>query len=40
MLTEDEKTEIQREIEQSETPRAACCRGLKIVQKRHGLGLG
>ena len=36
MLTEDEKTEIQREIEQSEQPRAATVEALRILQARHG----
>lgn len=36
MLTEDEKTNIQMEIEQSETPRAACVEALRLLQARRG----
>jgi NADH-quinone oxidoreductase subunit E len=36
MLTEDEKTPIQREIERSETPRSACVEALRILQERRG----
>jgi NADH-quinone oxidoreductase subunit E len=36
MLTEDEKTKIQHEIEQSEVPRAACVEALRILQTSHG----
>ncbi len=36
MMTEDEKTKIQREIEQSEYPRAASVEALRIVQSRRG----
>ena len=36
MLTEDEKTKIQHEIEQSEYPRAACVEALRILQTSHG----
>jgi NADH-quinone oxidoreductase subunit E len=36
MLTEDEKTPIQLEIERSETPRSACVEALRILQGRHG----
>ncbi len=36
MMTEDEKTKIQHEIEQSEYPRAASVEALRIVQSRRG----
>jgi NADH-quinone oxidoreductase subunit E len=35
-MTEKEKTQIRREIEQSEAPRAACVEALRILQARHG----
>ncbi|HTZ40124.1 MAG TPA: NADH-quinone oxidoreductase subunit NuoE [Syntrophales bacterium] len=36
MLTENEKTKIQHEIEQSEYPRAACVEALRILQTQRG----
>jgi len=36
MLTADEKTQIQLEIERSETPGSACVEALRLLQAQHG----